>query len=95
MNPEIQQLYTELNNLKQKIDQLYRSSTIDRNVETALIERLGLTNISSAVNGSGTTTASTQSVSVASTPTNITVPAQPSGALTVTYKGTTYNLLYK
>lgn len=92
MNPDIQQLYTELNNLKQKIDNFSMSSSIDRNVETAFIERLGLGN---AVNGTGTTTAGTQSVSVSSTPTNITVPAQPSGALTVTYKGVTYNLLYK
>lgn len=92
MNPEIQQLYAELANLKQKIDNLSHSSTIDRNIETALTERFGL---DFKIIGTGTGSASTQSVSVPSTPTNITVPAQPSGTLTVTYKGTTYSLLYK
>lgn len=92
MNPDLQKLYDELAILKKKIDNFSQSSTIDRNVETALTERLAL---STKIIGTGTTTASTQSVSVPSTPTNITVPAQPSGALTVTYKGTTYNLLYK
>lgn len=95
MNPDIQQLNKRIEEIEMKIEKLYRSSTIDRNIETAFLERLGLTNIGSAVNGAGTTTAGTQSVSVPSTPTNITVPAQPSGALTITYKGTTYNLLYK
>lgn len=92
MNQELQQLYDEFNILKQKIDAFYRSSTIDRDVETAFIERLGIGN---AVNGSGTTTAGTQTIGITSTPMNITVPAQPSGALTVTYKGIVYNLLYK
>lgn len=94
MNPDIQQLYTELATLKQKIDQFYRYSAIDRNVETALIERLGLGNIVSAVNGTGTTTAATQNIVLTGNPQTITVPAQPTGALTITYKGTTYNLLY-
>ena len=91
MPPNLQQLQQQIDELKQKIENLYRSSTIDRNVETALIERLGNTFPSATGIGSATT----QSVSVPSTPTNITVPAQPSGTLTVTYKGTTYNLLYK
>lgn len=92
MNPQIEQLYKELDTLKQKIDNFYRSSTIDRNVETAFVERLGLGN---GLSGTGTVSAGTQSIHIAATPADITVPAQPSGALTVVYKGTTYNLLYK
>ena len=37
----IQQLYMELDELKKKFNSLSSSSTIDRNVETALRERLG------------------------------------------------------
>lgn len=95
MQPDIQQLIQRITDLENKVTKLYSSSTIDRYVETAFLERLGLTNLASAIDGTGTTTAGTQSVAVPSTPTNITVPAQPSGALTVTYKGTIYNLLYK
>lgn len=91
MNPQLQQFQEELDALKIKIEKLYRSSDIDRNVETALIERLS--NTFPVVQG--TSTASTQSVSVPATPTNITVPAQPSGTLQVTFKGTTYYLYYQ
>jgi len=91
MNPDLKQLYDELETLKQKIDNFYRSSSIDRNVQTALVERLG-DNFPTVI---GTSTAPTQSVAVNSTPTNITVPAQPSGSLQITYKGTIYYLLYR
>ena len=42
MNPDIQQLQNQVNDLQKKNDNLSSSSTIDRNVETALRERLGL-----------------------------------------------------
>lgn len=40
-------------------------------------------------------TASTQNISITSTPTSITVPAQPTGTIKVTIDGTVYELLYK
>lgn len=40
MNPDIQQLYIQVDGLKQEIGRLYSSSTLDRNLETALRERL-------------------------------------------------------
>lgn len=91
MNPQIQFLQKQIDVLQKKLDTLANSSTIDRNVETAFTERLGSTFLTTT----GTGTATTQSVAVNTVPTTITVPAQPSGTLTVTFKGTTYNLLYK
>lgn len=41
MQTDIQQLQIQLNDLQRKIDNFYNSSTIDRNVETALTERFG------------------------------------------------------
>lgn len=91
MNQDIEELYKRVAELQQIMKNMFGSSTIPRNIETALAERLS----NSFPVIIGTSTASTQSVSVASTPTSITVPAQPTGTLTVTYKGITYNLLYK
>lgn len=91
MTPDIQFLQKQILDLQKKLDNLGNSSALDRNVETAFAERLGNTFIAPT----GTSTAATQNISVNTTPTTITVPAQPSGTLTVTYKGTTYNLLYK
>jgi hypothetical protein len=42
MNPDIQNLQNQIDVLQKKINNLSSSSTIDRNVETALRERLGL-----------------------------------------------------
>lgn len=91
MHPEIQFLQKQIDDLQKKINQFSNSSTIERNVETAFTERLGATFLATT----GTGTAPTQSVAVNTVPTTITVPAQPSGTLTVTFKGKTYNLLYK
>jgi hypothetical protein len=88
----MEKLQAQINDLQEQIELLKRSSSIPRDMETAFSERLG---IATKLSGTGTTTASTQSVSIPATPTSITVPAQPSGALTVTYNGATYNLLYK
>jgi len=89
---ELQSFQSQIDALQKKLNNLYSSSTIDRNVETALTERLSS---SFFAQPTGTSTAPTQSIGIAAVPTNITVPAQPSGTLTVTYNGTTYNLLYK
>lgn len=91
MKPDIQFLQKQINDLQTILDGLSNSSTINRNIETAFTERLNGTFIAPT----GTSTAPTQSISVPSVPTTITVPAQPSGTLTVVYKGITYNLLYK
>lgn len=91
MPPNLQQLQKQLDAMQKQIDSLSNSSTIDRNVETAFIERL---KSSFFIAPTGTGTAATQNKAINTTPTVITVPAQPSGTLTVTYNGTTYNLLY-
>ncbi len=83
------ELQKQIDELKAQVNLLTQSSTIPRDVQTAFAERLATISVT------GTSTALTQSVSVPSTPTNITVPAQPSGTLTVEYKGVVYNLLYK
>lgn len=90
MNPDIQFLQKQIDDLQKKINQFSNSSTIDRNVETAFGERL----TSTFMAPSGTGVAGTQNKAINTTPTVITVPAQPSGTLTVVFKGTTYNLLY-
>ncbi len=45
MNPDIQQLNKRIEELEQKIAKFYRSSDIDRNVETAFRERLNMPQI--------------------------------------------------
>jgi hypothetical protein len=85
----MENLQKQIDNLQAQLDQLKRSNSIPREIETAFAERLG------SMQASGTGSATTQSVSVPSTPTNITVPAQPSGTLTVKVGSVTYNLLYQ
>lgn len=91
MDQNIIELNKRIAELEKKLDNFYRSSSIERAVETAFIERLGNT----FPFAGDTSTANTQSISVPSTPVNITVPAQPSGSLAFTFRGTTYYLLYK
>jgi len=40
MNPQLQQLQKQIEDIQKQIQQFYRSSSIDRNVETAFKERL-------------------------------------------------------
>lgn len=79
-----------INDLQSILDSFRSSNSIPRDIETSLRERLA---VMSAVGTTGS--ASTQSVSVPSTPTNITVPAQPAGTVAVSIGNTTYNLLYQ
>ena len=95
MNEQIKQLEQRIQNLERENELLKRSSTIPLGIDQALRDRFSLDTITSAVTGTGTGSASTQSVAVASTPTLITVPAQPTGTLKVKYNGVTYELLYK
>lgn len=92
----------EIQNALKKIEQLVReandnwntlrsSVAFPRDIEVAITERLGNT-FPVAI---GTGTATTQSVSVPSTPVNITVPAQPSGTVKLQINGTIYEVLYK
>ena len=81
---QIDELNVQIAELKQSLDSLSNSATIDRNLETALQERLG-TPIDVSTAGA--------TVVVGSFP--VTVPANPSGTLTVRFRGVTYNLLYK
>ncbi len=71
--------------LEQKIKMLEESATFPRENENALKGR-------GFLNPSGTSTAGA-TVSIGSFPFNL--PANPSGTLTVSYKGKIYNLLYK
>lgn len=79
-----------IDDLRTAFDMLSNSSTIPRDIENALRERLGL--ISGA---GGTGSYPTQSISIASTPTSISVPSQPTGTIAIIIGGTTYNVLYK
>jgi hypothetical protein len=92
MTPEQLQQFNEM---KRELDSLKSAILISPDVETAFVERLKVGNIANAVDGTGTTTASTQNKNLSGDPETISIPAQPSGALVVTYKGTIYNLLYK
>jgi hypothetical protein len=89
----IDELKSIIEDVQNKIQSLENSSTIGRDIETALRERLQISQYptSTGITGSATT----QSISIASTPTNITVPSQPSGTIPIVVNGTTYNLLYK
>jgi len=99
MTPDQLQLLNELvariTNLQQEVNALKSATSISPDIEKAFVERLKVENITNAVDGIGTTTATTQNKVLSGDPETITVPAQPSGALVVTYKGVTYNLLYK
>jgi succinylglutamate desuccinylase len=95
MKKEITELLSKVESMKQEIDSLKSNTSISPDVETAFVERLKIIDFTPLVKGTGTTTASTQNKSLSGDPETITVPAQPSGALVVTYNGTTYNLLYK
>lgn len=88
LKQQVDELSAKVDELAQYINLLKNSSTIPLEIDQALNGRL------QGIKARGTVSASTQSVSVPSTPTSITVPAQPSGALTVTYQGSIYNLLY-
>lgn len=85
----MEQLQKQIDELKREIQQLKSSSTIPRDIQTAFEQRLG------TLGATGTGSASTQNIAITSTPQTITVVATPSGTLAVTYKGVTYNLLYK
>ena len=63
MNPDLKQLNDRIEKLEKLVGNLSRSSSIDRNVETAFTERLS----NAFPNITGTGSASTQNVSVPST----------------------------
>jgi hypothetical protein len=85
------ELQKQIDELKREILQLKRSNTIPRDIEMSFSQRL---KIHQKLEGSGLSTAPTQTLAVSSTPTNIIVPAQPSGSITVEFDGQIYNLLY-
>lgn len=87
---QLNSLIKRIGDLENIVFSLRNSASIPRDVQTAFTTRLAFPSSSGK-----TGTANTQSVAVASTPTNITVPAQPSGTVAFTIKGTTYNLLYQ
>ncbi len=86
MQPDLQK---QIDQLKIEIENLKRSFSIPREVETAFIERLGLTNTlkSSGIGSAGNT------IVISAFPFNL--PANPSGTVAVNVNGTIYNLLYK
>ncbi len=81
----------QFNNMKIFIEDLKKSYSFPFSVQTAIVERIN------PILGTGQAigSATTQSVAVASTPTNITVPAQPSGTIPLIYQGVVYNVLFK
>lgn len=86
---EIENLKRSIEELSQKFDSLTNYNTIPFDVQEAFTLRLPVPNVT------GTSTADTQTIALTGNPQNITVPAQPSGTLTVISNGVTYQLLYK
>lgn len=86
---EIEDLRRSIEELSKKFDSLTNYNTIPFDVQEAFAARLPVPSIT------GTGTADTQTIALSGNPQNITVPAQPSGALTVIFNGITYELLYK
>ena len=91
MNPDLKQLNDRIEKLEKLVGNLSHSSSIDRNVETAFTERLGNT----FPKATGLGSASTQSITINTTPKTITVPAQPSGTVKVLINGVVVELLKK
>ena len=91
MNNDISTLQARVEKLEALINTLVQTTNIPRDYETALTERLS----NSFLNATALGTAATQNILINSTPTTITVPAQPTGTLSVIYKGVVYPLLYK
>lgn len=89
---QIDMAIQNLMQLSQRVDSLYASNSFPRDVETAIRERI---NFDVALFKTGTTTAGTQNINLTGNVQTITVPAQPSGAVTVDINGTSYSLLYK
>lgn len=90
MTPEqIKKMQDDIATLMAFKESLERSNTIPLDIDQAFRGRL------MALQATGTGTASTQSIVLTGNPQTITVPAQPSGVVTVTVSGITYQLLYK
>lgn len=92
---KVNQLESQLDAMRDVFNMLSQSSSFPRDVETAIRQRLfpsGATPVSSTgVPGAATT----QNISINSTPATITVPAQPTGTVPLIVGGLTYNILYK
>lgn len=86
---EIENLKRSIEELSQKFDSLTNYNTIPFDVQEAFTLRLPV------ISATGTSTATTQTISLSGDAQDIVVPAQPSGTLTVISNGVTYQLLYK
>lgn len=89
---QIQELKKQLNDLSTKYDNLCDDSTIPLNIDQAFRSRLGGGSSGLYVIGTGGSSAGSTTIYNAFP---VTVPANPSGCITVTWNGQTYNLLYK
>ena len=85
----MEQLQKQIDELKMEIDRLKSSNSIPRDIQTAFDERL---NLKSKLEGTGTGSTGATPIYAAFP---VTVPANPSGTLKVTFNGITYELLYK
>lgn len=84
-------IQSQLNELAEKFEQLTRSVSIPRNVETAFRERLGLGNIKSTTGSATTTTTPTPVIGASVAVVTPTV----SGTLPIVVGGITYNILFQ
>lgn len=92
MQDQINQLKNDLAKLQQDFQNLKDATSIPKDVQDALTTRLGLTSLTNLIAKTGTGTAGSTVVYNAFP---VTVPANPSGTLTVKVKGVTYNILLK
>lgn len=89
---ELEQLKREVAELKAWKASLENTSKIPYSFDTAFRDRF---HIDFKLEGVTTGTASTTDIDLTGNAETITVPAQPSGTLSVSFKGTTYELLVK
>lgn len=96
MTPEertlVENLRREVVELSDRLNKLQSSSEIPLPFDQAFRERF---KINARLRGTGTGSASTQSINLSGNAETIVVPAQPSGTVKADFNGTTYELLYK
>lgn len=90
MDP-IETIQAQIDALQAQLDALASSSQLDNNIESAFRERLGYDN---AFLKTGLSTYGTQSLVVPAGGGTFSIPAQPTGTITVKFGSTTYSVPY-
>lgn len=88
----MQDIQEQIDALNKRLDDYQMSSTLDQDFESAIRERLGY---DSAFIKQATSTYGTQNITVPAGGSTFAVPAQPTGTITISIKGVTYNIPYQ